>query len=362
MLLSSWLNKLQHVVLTVLCLSCCCWPSSSVVVVFGWTTTTTRTTTCLVIGTANNKNQRQQRITRLSTRRAAAAAAPTKAGLLGISPLLSVADDDAGDCQDDAEDGQHQKQEVADVIVLERTTATQQQHQQQSTSRRVFSSSLFGGSLICLQPFFAVHPVFADQGNDKDNNSDNNNSSRDKESEPRTLVKGLITLKEGIELPPPPLDSAPAPALYITARPNKADNVPRAVLDGSNGKPPPVLAVRIPNPIFPLQFTLQAPNDLTVEGRTIVLAPGGDDDKSSSPFWFENMDLIVSARWDTDGAAATRDPTDLVGRGIFTATNKNNKNHEKEQIVSFQLVGRGFTGKLVTGKQQQQQEKASNNK
>ena len=29
-----------------------------------------------------------------------------------------------------------------------------------------------------------------------------------------------------------------APALYITARPNVPDNVPKAVLDGSRGKPP----------------------------------------------------------------------------------------------------------------------------
>ena len=63
-----------------------------------------------------------------------------------------------------------------------------------------------------------------------------------------------------------PIDDQ-TPALYITARPNKPDNVPKAILDGSRGKPPPVLIARYPlpksnsedldwNTQFPFEFTL----------------------------------------------------------------------------------------------------------
>lgn len=151
----------------------------------------------------------------------------------------------------------------------------------------------------------------------------------------KTFVKGSVILKD-VELPQDSSDEIASAALYITARPNKADNVPRAILDGSNGKPPPVLAARIPRPVFPLDFSLTS-LDLTQEGASLI--SGAENDI----FWFEGMDLIVSARFDTDGVAYTRDPSDLVGRCILNAK-------QSDAGVTVPLTGRGFTGKMVTGK------------
>ena len=139
----------------------------------------------------------------------------------------------------------------------------------------------------------------------------------------RVFVRGRITVEGG-----EPTSSSSA--LYITARPAKAADVPRAILDGSNGKPPPCLAARIPltSDSFPYEFSL-SDLDLTPEGAS----------SAESGRWFDGIDLVVSARYDTDGVAATRDPTDLVGRAIA----------RREPIV-IQLKGRGFGGKLVTSK------------
>ena len=139
----------------------------------------------------------------------------------------------------------------------------------------------------------------------------------------RVFVRGRITVEGG-----EPTSSSSA--LYITARPAKAADVPRAILDGSNGKPPPCLAARIPltSDSFPYEFSL-TDLDLTPEGAS----------SAESGRWFDGIDLVVSARYDTDGVAATRDPTDLVGRAIA----------RRDPIV-IQLKGRGFGGKLVTSK------------
>jgi hypothetical protein len=147
----------------------------------------------------------------------------------------------------------------------------------------------------------------------------------------QSFVEGTVTLQPGTPVVKA-LESQPA--LYITARPDKADNIPRAILDGSRGKPPPILAARISNPTFPLSFSL-TDLDLTVEGASQV--SGGENG-----FWWKNLDLVVSARWDSDGVAATRDPNDLVGRGMFQVSSGNN--------VVVPLQGRGLTGKFVTGK------------
>lgn len=149
----------------------------------------------------------------------------------------------------------------------------------------------------------------------------------------KVFLNGKVDLKADVILPPP--EETTSSALYITARPNKPDNVPRAILDGSNGKPPPVLATRIANPSFPFNFALTA-RDLTPEGGAASDSAG---DKGGM-YWFENQDLIVSARWDTDGIAASRDPTDLVGRTMSIGKND----------ATLTLSGRGFTGKLVTNK------------
>jgi hypothetical protein len=128
-------------------------------------------------------------------------------------------------------------------------------------------------------------------------------------------------------------------ALYVTARPSIPDNVPTAILDGSRGKSPPVLSARYPNPTFPFDFALTA-KDFTTEGAAKIV---NGDSASDKHVWWSGQDLIVSARLDTDGIASTRDPTDLVGRGIFHA-------HSISDIISIQLSGRGMFGKRVTSK------------
>lgn len=150
-------------------------------------------------------------------------------------------------------------------------------------------------------------------------------------AESTAYVKGTATLQAGVSTD----EIGPGAALYVTARPNKPDNVPRAILDGSRGKPPPVLAARFADPQFPFVFSLTSEN-LTPEGASII------EGSSSDSIWWSGEDLIVSARFDSDGVAVTRDPTDLVGRGIYSAKNKEN--------ISIELQGRGLFGKSVTSK------------
>ena len=50
------------------------------------------------------------------------------------------------------------------------------------------------------------------------------------------MVLPIVNKNEGVD--DSNTSKSPAPALYITARPNVPDNVPKAVLDGSRGKPP----------------------------------------------------------------------------------------------------------------------------
>ena len=76
-----------------------------------------------------------------------------------------------------------------------------------------------------------------------------------------------------------------------------------------------------------------------MEGAQRVSSTIQDEDQIR---WWANMDLVVSARWDSDGVAATRDPNDLVGRGLFQVRSGGE--------VTVPLQGRGITGKFVTGK------------
>eukprot|EP00980_Cylindrotheca_fusiformis_P009233 scaffold2012_cov193-Cylindrotheca_fusiformis.AAC.5 len=147
-----------------------------------------------------------------------------------------------------------------------------------------------------------------------------------------TILKGTVTLAPGER-------TSGNGALYLTCRPNKADNVPAAILNGSRGKAPPVLAAKIENPSFPLQWQLSSPRDLTPEGAS---TKGQERSLDFSKLWWNREDLIVSARWDSDGVAATRSPDDLVGRAIW----------EKGGNIEVQLSDRGAFGKFVTGSKQ----------
>jgi len=143
------------------------------------------------------------------------------------------------------------------------------------------------------------------------------------------LLRGTVSLQPGTAD-----ETGPTSALYVTARPDRPDNVPRAILDGTRGKPPPVLAGRFPNPEFPFEFALSAA-DLTPEGAARTDLPGAEK------LWWEGLDLVVSARLDSDGVAATRDPSDLVGRSFYAWG-------RDEPVV--QLQGRGVAGKFFTEK------------
>ena len=177
-------------------------------------------------------------------------------------------------------------------------------------------------------------------------------ASASSDDEEKVYVKGVATLQSGITIindndtnNNPNNKNA---ALYVTARPNKADNVPRAILDGSNGRPPPVLSARYPNPTFPFEFRLTSQN-YTPEGASSIIEVGNnDDDNNNNGVWWEDEDLIISARLDTDGVAATRDPTDLVGRGLYIKKKMDENDNNNE--VSIELQGRGLFGKSVTAK------------
>ena len=119
-------------------------------------------------------------------------------------------------------------------------------------------------------------------------------------------------------------------ALYLTCRQDKPDNVPAAILNGTRGKAPPVLSARFENPKFPFEFNLTSEN-LTLEGAQYE--------------WFKSGDLIISARYDQDGVAATRSPDDLVGRGLLTKSQQLSDN----SISKIELQGRGAFGKFATG-------------
>ena len=97
---------------------------------------------------------------------------------------------------------------------------------------------------------------------------------------------------------------------------------------------PPLAAARFPAPTFPFSFSLGL-DAITPEFSGIPRAE------------WEQQDLIVSARLDTDGVAATRDPVDLVGRGLVGKANS--VDPAAWTPADVELQGRGLTGRLLTG-------------
>lgn len=179
--------------------------------------------------------------------------------------------------------------------------------------------------------------------------------------EEKVYLRGTVTLQSGLSLPSlsdQTQAAAAAAALYITVRPNVPDDASRAILDGTRGKSPPVLSARFPVvpsttseqliDFFPFEFELTRQN-LTPEGAYLPPTGSGsavEQDEAAARLWWENSkDLIVSARLDTDGVASTRDPEDLVGRGISSIRPSDNA-----YVVSVELRGRGMFGKSVTGR------------
>ena len=153
------------------------------------------------------------------------------------------------------------------------------------------------------------------------------------------ILKGTVILDEDTMA----ISSSEKNALYVTCRPDKPDNVPGAILNGSRGKPPPVMAARFENPAFPFDFELSSPKDLTIEGASDGSSSNTAPVLDPSKFWWNKDDLIVSARWDSDGVAATRSPDDLVGRSI------RKRSGDEDATVKVTLGGRGAFGKFATG-------------
>jgi hypothetical protein len=128
--------------------------------------------------------------------------------------------------------------------------------------------------------------------------------------------------------------ASPDAALYLTAR----QDVGIFQAQIKNVKPPPVLSKRLPfakgSEAFPLEVTVSASEDLTPEGQELKAQ------------WTKagGLPLVISARLDADGVAATRDPQDLVGRAVVK------KVDGKWEDGQIDLQGRGVAGKFITSK------------
>ena len=121
-------------------------------------------------------------------------------------------------------------------------------------------------------------------------------------------------------------------ALYITVKQELT-----AVEIVGSAKKPALLTKRIPGTInFPYSYNIDFKNDATPEG-TAALSKF-EDSKSKLP------GLVFAVRLDTDGVAATRDTTDLVGKG--DAKPESNSYGS----VDIALTDRGLGGKFVTTK------------
>ena len=106
---------------------------------------------------------------------------------------------------------------------------------------------------------------------------------------PGVIANGKVVLRPGVSAVGS--ENAGA-ALYVTARP----------ADGQAGKVPPLAAARYPTPLtFPFEFSLSSA-DLTPEFAAVDASV------------YAGADLQVTARFDTDGVAATRGPDECAPR------------------------------------------------
>jgi hypothetical protein len=120
-------------------------------------------------------------------------------------------------------------------------------------------------------------------------------------------------------------DAFPTAALYVTLRPV--------------GRSPPIAARRVPladlsAPLFPLSLTL-TPADALPDAPPLEA-------------WQNAPQLLVSARLDVDGVAATRNPEDLIGRAA--AQRAAGGGWEGAPVL---LVGRGLAGRFATKRTEQ---------
>ena len=135
-----------------------------------------------------------------------------------------------------------------------------------------------------------------------------------------------VTVKNGATLP-----KGSDPSIYLTAR----QDVGIFQAQIKNMKPPPILTSRTAGPFtFPTEIILSAKNDITPEGLEII-----------NQWQSGKKPIVVSARLDADGVAATRNAEDLVGKAIAS------KGETGEWTgCRIELTDRGVGGKLVTKK------------
>lgn len=139
-------------------------------------------------------------------------------------------------------------------------------------------------------------------------------------------IQCVLTVKNAALLP-----KGTDSAIYLTAR----EDVGIWTAQIKNVKPPPILSSRTAGPFtFPVEIALSAANDMTPEGLEIAK----QWQSGAKP-------IVISARLDTDGVAATRNAEDLVGKSI---SSKNGAGEWKG--CQIELTDRGFGGKMITKK------------
>lgn len=140
-------------------------------------------------------------------------------------------------------------------------------------------------------------------------------------------ITGIITLENGVKAP-----ETLSKALYITVKPDLGVVNSQILLR----KFPAVMTKRVEGKLdFPYQYTISETKDFT------------EDVNLKHDQWATGaLPLLVSVRYDTDGSAATRDDTDLVGKG----TSEFDKDANKFKSANVVLEDRGVGGRLVTGR------------
>jgi len=144
-----------------------------------------------------------------------------------------------------------------------------------------------------------------------------------------TTLTGSVNIAPGNSLPP-----GGNVALYFTVR----EDVGVWQSAVRNFKPPPILSKRVAveKITFPYEFSINSNEDSTEEGTALY----NQWSSGKNP-------LLVSARLDEDGVAATRGPNDLIGRGAANYERKGETSTWTQ--ADIQLTGRGVAGKLITG-------------
>ena len=205
-----------------------------------------------------------------------------------------------------------------------------------SIDRRGCISSIFSSAFVTA--VVTASPMISDAAETETNQQLSSSGT--------TILRGVVTLKPGAEL-----TSSASAALYVTAKPETTINAPKAIADMFAGRPPPVLTARYSistgSDAFPFNFQFTE-SDVTAEGSY----EDPNDKKTTNKYWWTNDNLVISARFDSDGVAATRDPDDLVGRtfSLIEGNKDDDRLYRYDKDVEIKLQGRGIGGKFITTK------------